>query len=601
MAGRPSKYQGLVDTVLDLDGDEEELRDRPSLKLTQTRQDAMAHWSEDPWNLLSGKDPDTGKPLIWTIDQRDKKTPRKPFPAHLDYLHYLVDLLEGEQYLQIEKCSQMIVTTTIALWAMCRTLTKPMHKSLLSKHKEDEAVTILREKIMEPWEHFPEWLKFHWPLRNKPSNRVECKATKSHVLGLPENAAAADARGQTYQVAMIDEAEWQEQLPALLGAMLPRAAQVIFWSTPAMGGPGVTTFKQYLADNGIKKIPRLVELKQKYAHVRGMSTRRNEDRNVTICKIEHTADPEKRSEKWLNETAAPFGGRQSSAFKREILIDRTTNVGRNFYPQFVESPRRYLLRCNLLPKNEPIVRGWDFGGNNPATIWATWSKRSKRFWVLRELQGHDIDTFQFRDLVKYLSGQLSLEGLAGHPRALQMLEELKFNKAYYNPEKQHFFPWFEGKHKFLDFAGNEGVMGGRGLQRKEEAKTAAEILGQGDIILYSRQTLHSKRTEVINGLSRMRQDGWPGLLIDPACSILWDGLTGGLVYAKATAQNPDPSEVAPDSVFSHLHDCLGYAACNMVELEDADHLRVSIGADGQIIMPPGPDMQLQSYLMEARW
>jgi hypothetical protein len=258
-----------------------------------------------------------------------------------------------------------------------------------------------------------------------------------------------------------------------------------------------------------------------------------------------------------------------------------------------------MLKCGILPKNEPIVRGWDFGGNNPATLWATWSKRSKRFGVLRELQGDNIDTFQFRDLVKYLSGQLSYEGLANHPRALQMIEELKFNKAYYDPDKQHTFPWFDGKFKYLDFAGNEGVMGGRGLQRKDEAKTAAEILGQGDIILYSRQTLHAKRTEVINGLSRMRQDGWPGLLIDPACQTLWSGLTGGLVYAKATPQNPDPSEVAPDSVFSHLHDCLGYACTNMVELEDADHLKVSLGADGQIIMPPGPDLQFQSYLLGA--
>src|SRR3990172_2207020 len=267
MSGRPSKYQSLVDTVLDLDEDDEEIKDRPTLKLTPAREDALELWKSDPWVFLTGKDPDTGEPIIKTVDQREKKNPLKPFPAHLDYLHYLMDLLENEQYSQGEKCSQMIITTSIALWAMWRTLTRQMHKTLLSKHKEDEAITILREKVMEPWDHMPEWLKYQWPLRNKPSNRVEAKGTKSHILGLPENAAAADARGQTYQVGLIDEAEWQEQLPSLLGAMLPRAAQVIFWSTPAMGGPGVTTFKQYLGNDSIKSIPRLVALKQKYVHV----------------------------------------------------------------------------------------------------------------------------------------------------------------------------------------------------------------------------------------------------------------------------------------------------------------------------------------------
>lgn len=588
MPGRRNKYQGLVDTVLNLDNDTEEERDRPQLKLTPAREDAIQLWKSDPWQFLTGKDPDTGKPIIWTLDQREKKNPLRPFPE-FQYLHYLVELLEGEQYLMVEKASQMIVTTTIALWTAWRTLTRFGHKALLSKHKEDEAVTILREKVMEPWEHMPEWLKYQWPLRNKPSNRVDSKTTKSHILGLPENAAAADARGQTYQVGLIDEAEWQEQLSSLLSAMLPRAGQVIFWSTPAKGGAGVTTFKSYLADDPIRMFPHLLALKKKYVHVKGMTTRRNEDRNLTIARIEHGADPAKRSQAWLDTAKRPYPS--MADFKREILIDRTTNVGRNFYPQFSEFPKRYVLKCMLLPKGEPIVRGWDFGGQNPACIWGIWSKRSKRFWVLREILGYDCDTYQFRDLVRYLSGQLSLDALAPHPRALQILEELKFNKAY--PP----MPWFEGKHHFLDFAGNEGVMTGRGLQRKEEAKTAAEILGLGDIILYSRQTLHSARTEVVNGLSRIREDGWPGLLIDPACPTLWTGLVSGLVYAKATEKNPDPSEVALDAVYSHLHDALGYALVNMVQLEDADYLKTSLGPDGQIIMPPGPDVQIASYLV----
>jgi hypothetical protein len=65
--------------------------------------------------------------------------------------------------------------------------------------------------------------------------------------------------------------------------------------------------------------------------------------------------------------------------------------------------------------------------------------------------------------------------------------------------------------------------------------------------------------------------------------------------------NPNPSDVAPHATYSHIHDALGYAVTNMVELEDADHLKVSLGPDGQILMPPGPDMQIQSYLVGNLW
>lgn len=597
LAGRPSRHQAIADMALGVDHEDEEIRERPTLKLTPAREDALELWKSDIWALLTGKDPDTGVPIVWTVDQRDRKNPFKPFPAHLDYVHYLVDLLRDEPYLMIEKCSQMFVTTTIALDTMACTLTEPAFKTLLSKHKEDEAVTILREKIMAPWERMPDWLKHYWPLRNKPSNRVECRVTGSHILGLPENAAAADARGQTYQRGLIDEAEYQEMLPDLLSAMLPRAGQVVWWSTPAEGGAGVTTVKSYLADHGIKNIARLVALKKKYVHVKGMTTRRNEDRNVTICRIEHRADPAKNSQKWLDETARPMS--DNMRFRREILIDRSSNAGRPFHPQFLQWKGRFLMRCPPIPKVEPIVRGWDFGGANPACIWGVWSRKSKRFFVVRELLGFNIDTYQFCDLVKFLSGQISLEALSGHTRALQMLEELKWNRAYYDEAQGLVFPWFTGSYKWLDFAGNEGLIGPRGLAKSGEAKTAAEILHDRDVILYSRQLLHSKRTEVINGLSRLREDGHPGILIDPSCQQLWTGLTTGLVFAKATPQNPDPSEVAPHAIFSHLYDALGYAVCNMVEIQDAEGLKMTIGPDGRFHMPDGPDTQIASYLVGA--
>jgi len=319
---------------------------------------------------------------------------------------------------------------------------------------------------------------------------------------------------------------------------------------------------------------------------------------------------EKRDNQQDTERTSIHGGwnecvRFLGMYRPERLLEKFQRLFRGRGPHMRKSGLARVVSVEPVGMKEVVVLETStrtyvaegFGHHN--CVWGIWSRKSKRFIVARELLGYNIDTYQFCDLVKYLSGQISLEALAGHTRALQMLDELKFNRAYYDETKQHVFPWFEGQHKWLDFAGNEGPIGARGLVRKGEAQTAAQILGLADVILYSRQIFHSKRTEVINGLSRARADGWPGLLLDPACSLLWTGLTTGLVYKKATSDNPDPSEVAPHAIYSHLYDALGYAVCNMVELEDAEGLRMTVGPDGHLVMPAGPDLQMASYLVGA--
>ncbi len=575
---------------------DEDERENPDLILTPARRDALEKWKSDPtgWTFLTARDPDTQQPIIRTLDQRDKKV--KGFPGHLEYLHFLVDLLHNEPYLVIEKASQMVVTTTIALTFAVKCAIHLGTKILLSKHSEEEAEIILEEKIRTPWRLMPGWLQRQLPIDQKPKDTItfggKAATIPSIFQGLPENAARAKARGQTYTTGLIDEAEFQEMLRALLDAMQPRTPQIIFWSTPSIGGDGVTTFKEYLGENPVqvsaKTHPGLAALKKKYIHISGMSVRRNEDKDYTIAKIHYSADPSK-TKAWAEEARKHATSR--AAWDQEMEIRRTSSAGKLFYPQFSESPARFIMKFRAMPKGAPILRGWDFGGANPACVWGAWSQHSRRFWVLREVLGVDLDTYQFRDLVKYLSGQLSLTTLEQHPRAMQFLkEELRAEKSYPQP------PWFEGKHRYYDFAGHEAVMGGRGLIKSSEAKTAAEILALGDIFVYSQYTFQANRTEIVNGLSRSRDDNWPGLLFDPACVLLIKGMFAQIVYAKPTKECPDPSGPAKDAIYSHLHEALGYALTNAVRLEDADFFRASIGPDGQIIMPEA-DEQIDSYLV----
>ncbi|TFH66257.1 MAG: hypothetical protein E4G90_04495 [Gemmatimonadales bacterium] len=605
MAGRSLRHQPMADLVLGISEQDEEERGNPELILTPAREDALEKWKQNPWDFLTGVDPDTGEAIIRTVDQKDKNNPIKAFPGHLEYLHYLVDLLEYEPKLILEKASQMVTSTTILLLMAWRCSFRDGYKVLLSKHKEEEAEILLDEKVRTIWSLMPLWLSRQIPVSRRPKNRLifsKPKTVESTILGLTESAASGEARGQTYQVGLVDEAEYQEVLRDLITAMLPRCGQLVIWSTPARGGDGVAIFRDYLGDDVVtaRTLPDLAAIKKRYA-IPGMSIRRNNDRNFTIARIEHSAAPAKRSKEWEEATKKEYPS--LSDFRREMKIDRTSNIGKPFYPQFGENHLRYIARCDTVPKDMPILRGWDFGKGNPACVWGIWSAKSKRFWAVRELLGFDIDTYQFRDLVRYLSGQISIETLNQHERAMQMLDELRMTSGY--PEG----PWFGGRNRFYDFAGHEGVMGGRGLQKTSDAKTAAEILALEDIHLYAQLTPQHLRTDLINGLSRMREcsfkdhgrcDGHPGILLDPACVLLIKGLTEGIVYAKATPQHPDPNEPMKDAIYSHLHEALGYTLRQVVALEDANFFQASFGADGQLIMPEIPqDSQVYSYLMDG--
>jgi hypothetical protein len=569
--GRHSKLGALGDLVTGAVFEQDDaLRERPELKLTDRRLEAVAKWSQNPWSFLTGVDPDTQEAIVKTTDQRDKRNPIKAFPKHLEYVRYLVDLLESEPYIQIEKASQMIVSTTILLLSAWRCAFKPSYKVLLSKHKEEEASLLLKEKVGDVWARMPEWLQHHYPCRVKPAHKAVFDRSQSHMLGLPENAAKADARGQTYQTGLIDEAEFQEVLSDILTAMMPRASQIVFWSTPSNGGAGAHTFRSYLANDPIKIHPGLVALNRKYVHVKGMSTRRNEDKGFTIVRIEHTADPAKRSKEW--EDQARRGYPSDTDFRREMKIDRRSNAGRPFYPAFAEHPERYTRYRFDTTLAAPVVRGWDFGGRNPACVWGQWSKKSRRFYVMREILGKDIDTYGFRDLVKYLSGQLSYDSLESHPRAIELLQELRYDRAY--PQT----PWFEGNHHFLDFAGHEAVRPGPGLVRAADPKIAAEILALGEIYVTSTYVFQKSRKQIIDALCKLRSDGKPGIFIDPACPNLTKGLCGEIVYAKSTAANADPNEPAKDALYSHLHEALGYALVNTVTLEHAEYMTSAMDA-----------------------
>ena len=227
------------------------------MSLTAQRRDLLGKWSEKPWAFLTGIDPTTqvgpdgsqwpeGVPIVWTKDETDRKQPIKPFPVKLRYLRYLVDLLENEDKLFIQKSRQMIITTTVALHSAWDSSTKDARRIVLSKATERQAAEIIRDKIRFPWSKLPAWIQDAWPCAPRPAIRCDFRAGSSYILGCTENVAAGEGRGGSASRGIIDEAAFQDGFADIVSAFLPMAAQFVALTTPRLGAEGAATFQSYL-------------------------------------------------------------------------------------------------------------------------------------------------------------------------------------------------------------------------------------------------------------------------------------------------------------------------------------------------------------------
>ena len=193
----------------------------------------------------------------------------------------------------------------------------------------------------------------------------------------------------------------------------------------------------------------------------------------------------------------------------------------------------------------------------------------KRLWVMREMMpgfwdstansDYGIDIRSFRDSVLFLSGQSGTDSLS--PAALDLVNRIAETSEYPVP------PWFslgagDNPVIFQDFALGREV--NRRMETEEQLLTYADILAERGIYVNEANENWEVREGVMRDLLLMREDGYPGLILDPSCAILITGMNGGIQYAKKTKMNPLPEAAARDGFFEHLHDCLNYIAVSML-------------------------------------
>jgi hypothetical protein len=292
------------------------------------------------------------------------------------------------------------------------------------------------------------------------------------------------------------------------------------------------------------------------------NTRRTR-KGALVVEIDVEADPDKQDPRWL----ASIQRRLSRAeFLREYRRDWSVAKGRSFYPEYVLARHMYehsITKTMGHIMDQPVYRGWDFGYQNPACVWAQYSQKQDRIWFIRELSPTDIDTHNFTHLVKYLSGQIELTTLQKWPKACAWLEWI-LKEHEKDPEKMPKPPWFDKGTHFIDYAGDEANKRSATVEGENAARTDNAVLASYGVQLQVYQDSWETREGKMRKLMTVRTDGLPGMFIDPACDILRRGFSGGIAYPEPTKSEPQPKKPRKDGYFEHTHEASTYVVCNVV-------------------------------------
>lgn len=551
-------------------------------RLAEKRKALLTHWGAHPWNWLMGEDLEERevmpgvwtRRLIWTTDERelDKSRAIKAFP-NLEFLYRWVWLLNNVDIKELlaNKPRQMIFSTSTLLWMDHLNRFNPSRACILSKNTGELAEKLIKEKIRDVHERLPEWVKQALHISQSPQNRIDYEPSRSRMYAGPENVAQRHAVGGTGSALLIDEAGLQDLFQSTWAKAAPMCPKMIGITTAQFGQKGAADFLQMMEPNQVPRqlVPTIVnpdcpwpeqnkstEFYESRIHqqLRGFRTRVT-SRGFTVVDICLEADPNKRDPEVLAELERRQPNRRE--FLREYRGDWTSPAGAAYYSEFEVNggAEVYSLECQGVIPGVPIGCGWDFGGRNPAAVMGQRDPYTGRIWVLRAIRCPNIgDTYAFRDLVMVLRGQLDVKDLSPKTAAkvFAWLDHIS------SDPRMPPWPWFSLGFDFRDFSSNEATRTTATVEGEDAARYDAAVLEARGLFLTCLTVGVKARENIVRKQLRLMEDGYPGLLVDPACPEVVEMFAGGLVYADSSKTNPLPDDPKRDDKYHDLHDATGY-------------------------------------------
>lgn len=240
---------------------------------------------------------------------------------------------------------------------------------------------------------------------------------------------------------------------------------------------------------------------------------------VHVLRVHYTADPDKRSEEWKEEQRR---GMTAAAWEREMEINFHVYPGKPWYPEF-----RYDFHVAKEPiqpiAGRPLFRGWDYGQTfNPAVVYCQTTVFGQLMLLYPELNGF---------------------GSGLHPFARMVVSE---SGTYY--------PGFS----FTDY----GDPAGNNRSPNDE-KSATDILRSdyGINVLPGPVAFGTRSESIRKLLTTTTPEGQPMLLIDPRCTFMIGGFTGG--YRRKQMASGQLLEEPDKNEYSHPMDAFGYVASSV--------------------------------------
>lgn len=271
-------------------------------------------------------------------------------------------------------------------------------------------------------------------------------------------------------------------------------------------------------------------------------------RGYRVLVLRLGADPDDTPE-WIQK--ARRGYPSERAWRREMEGDWSSPTGDPYFPVFGEIGReRYIHMATRLIKG-PVFRSFDFGRRRPACTWFQYSPKSDRLWGLREFMPHDLLTHEFRDAVRYLSGEVPLDAIPERAQRWVEVYGARPTGAHCPP------PWFPLGTRFIDIGGKEALQAQANAQRPEEA-TARDIFGSAGMHLIMVNIDVKGRNEVVGRMLMLHPDGWPRTWLDPQMEEVIAGFEGAFSYATPPKGVEVSDKPKDDGHFINLLDAWGY-------------------------------------------
>lgn len=180
---------------------------------------------EDPWAWFLGE-----------LQTQDEATQAMLGWPDKDYLHDLVWVFNHEKAVFVPKSRRMMVSWTMAAWAVYNARYFPHHAIFVQSETEEKAAFITDKRCVFLEDHLREPMlrRKYKPIRTHQGliGRITYDGTGSYIWAIPQGDDVI--RSFTFSILIMDESEFQPEGPkALVSALstLEKGAQLIVAST----------------------------------------------------------------------------------------------------------------------------------------------------------------------------------------------------------------------------------------------------------------------------------------------------------------------------------------------------------------------------------